>query len=378
MQKHNIYVTKPYLPPIEEYISHIKKVWENQYLTNGGPLAQDFEKKLQEYFGVKHVLYVANGTVALQLAMKALNIKKEIITTPFSFAATVSSIIWEKCTPKFVDINATTYCIDSEKIEEAITKDTEAILPVHIYGIPCDVEKIKAIAKKHNLKVIYDAAHTFGSKMNGKSLVDYGDISIISFHATKLFNTGEGGAIITNDDAIAEEVKQLRNFGMQGESIVNEGINAKNSELHAAVGLTILPHVEEIIEQRKKLSEIYDTYLQELPLIRPVRPEGLKYNYAYYPVIFQNTHIVMQVVETLKQDHIYAKRYFYPSLNTLPYVQYQPCPVSESVAQRVLCLPLYYDLTVKDVKHISRILIDVVQHQEVQLEKNEGVYIHKL
>ena len=256
-----ILVTKPYLPPLEEYQQYISGIWKRQWLTNMGPLANELELRLKDHLHVKHLLFVGNGTIALQMAIKALDLKGEIITTPFSFVATISSIVWEGCTPVFVDINTQSLNIDAAKIEAAITDKTSAILATHIYGNPCEVEAIQQIASKHNLKIIYDAAHCFGVTVNGKSVFEYGDISVCSLHATKLYHSGEGGLIITKDPVLLKKLAYIRNFGFDGpEAFAELGINGKNSELHAAMGLVNLNHIHEIIEKRKLLGTI--SYLQ--------------------------------------------------------------------------------------------------------------------
>ena len=231
-------VTKSFLPPIEDYIEYLKQIWDSNQLTNNGPLVKELEQKLKEYFDVKHLFFVSNGTIAEQIAIKAADLKGDIITTPFSYVATTSSIVWEGCQPVFVDIDPQTLCMNPDLIEDAITEKTTGIIPTHVYGIPCDVEKIQEIAEKHSLKVIYDAAHTFGGKYKGKSIASYGDISFLSFHATKVFHTVEGGAIITNDDELAHKISYMRNFGHNGpEDFWGVGINGNNSEFHAAMGL---------------------------------------------------------------------------------------------------------------------------------------------
>ncbi len=351
-----INVTKTYLPSIEEYQSYIKKIWENGWITNNGPLVIELEKKLKEFLNVSQLIYCGNGTIALQIAIKALELKKEIITTPFSYVATANSILWENCKPVFVDINPQTFCIDADKIEAAITKDTEAILAVHVYGVPCEVEKIEAIANKHNLKVIYDGAHAFGVEVNGKSIFSYGDISTCSFHATKLFHTIEGGAVIANDHLLNEKVVLLRQFGHIYDDYRSIGINGKNSEFHAAMGLCNIKRIDELIEKRKIVCELYDSHLSSLPLQRLSIANNVKYNYAYYPVVFENEKKLIAVMELLKKQNIIPRRYFYPSLNTLPHIQYASCPISENIAPRVLCLPLYADLELEIVENICSII----------------------
>ena len=282
-----INVTKSYMPPLAEYLEYLQRIWASNQLTNNGPLVQELEAKLKEFLGVRHIFFVSNGTIAIQIAIRALALQGEIITTPFSYVATTSSIIWEGCQPVFVDIDPETLNIDPDRIEAAITPRTTAILPVHVYGHPCDVESIHEIAERHRLKVIYDAAHAFGGKYKDQPLANFGDIATLSFHATKLFHTVEGGAIVTNDDDAARRIAYLRNFGHQGpESFQGLGINGKNSELHAAMGLCILPKVPDIIARRRLLCELYDQLLQGSGLKRPRQLAGTHYNYAYYPVLF--------------------------------------------------------------------------------------------
>ena len=336
---------------------YLNQIWSSGQLTNQGPLSQQFEKKTKEYLGVDDFHFVANGTLALQIALKALDITEgEVITTPFSYVATTSAILWERCQPVFVDIEPETFCIDTNKIEAAITNQTKAIMPVHVFGQPCDVEKIDAIAKKHNLKVIYDAAHAFGVEYKGKSLVSYGDISICSFHATKLFHTIEGGAIIARDKAVSEKVEIMRRFGHTGDEHFMLGINAKASEFQAAMGLCNLKYVDENIQKRKQVVEQYDQLLGNRFQAINI-PDGTKYNYAYYPIILDSEAQLLDVLDRLKQINVFPRRYFYPSLNTLPYVEKgQSCPVSEDIALRILCLPLYPGLEAENINKICEVL----------------------
>ena len=352
-----INVTKTYLPPLEDYTGYLKKIWEKGQITNHGPMELELEAKLKKYLGAKHVFFVTNGTVALQLAIKALGLKDEIITTPFSYVATTSSIFWEGCKPIFADINLETLTIDPAEIEKKITPKTTAILATHVYGNPCEVEKIEAIAKNHNLKVIYDAAHAFGVEYKGKGLVNYGDISTLSFHATKLFHTVEGGAVVTNDDDLAFKISYMRNFGHKGqEEFWGLGINGKNSEIHAAMGLAIFPRIEELISRREALSKIYDGLISGTILRRPKILENTKYNFAYYPVIFSSEQSLLKAREELNKADIFPRRYFYPSLNHLGYVGEQEVSVSEEISKKVLCLPLYFELRESEVHTISEII----------------------
>ena len=356
-----INVTKTFLPPFEDYTATLKRAWDKAWLTNNGELVQELETKLKEYLGVKHLLFTNNGTVVLQMAIKAYNITKEIITTPFSYVATTNAILWEGCQPVFVDINNRDFCIDADKIEAAITENTEAILATHVYGLPCEIEKIETIAQKHNLKVIYDGAHAFGCVYKGKSLLSYGDISTCSFHATKIFHTVEGGCIITNDDEVARKLMLYRQFGHIGDDYFSMGINGKNSEFHAAMGLCVLPHIMEIIENRKERAELYNTLLDFTKLTRPASVMLEQYNYAYYPVLFKSEEQLITAKKLLIENNVNPRRYFYPSLNKLPfYDELIDCPISEEVSRKVLCLPLYYDLSLEDVNKISQLIKQVM------------------
>jgi len=353
-----INVTKTYLPPIEEYTSYLKGIWDRSWVTNYGPLFVELEAKLKEYLGIDYLSFCSNGTVALEVALKALEIKEEVITTPFSYVATTNSIIWENCTPVFVDIRKDDLCLDASKIEEKITSKTTAIMAVHVYGYPCDVDAIDVIAKKYNLKVIYDAAHAFGVKYKGKSLLSYGDISTCSFHATKLFHTIEGGAIVSNSTELAKKIKLMTTFGHEGDNYYSVGINGKNSEFHAAIGLCILPKIDDIIKDRKKVSSLYDSNLNfsDFKLTRPQSHFPLEYNYAYYPVIFESEEKVLEIRKLLIENDINTRRYFYPSLNELPFITYDKCEISEDIARRVLSLPLYVDIESEMVMKICNLI----------------------
>ncbi|CAN5443015.1 DegT/DnrJ/EryC1/StrS family aminotransferase [soil metagenome] len=353
-------VTKPYLPQREAYEAYIKSIWQRGWLTNSGPLVLELEAKLSDYLQIPHVLLLNNGTIALQIALKALGIKGDVITTPFSYVATTSSIVWEGCRPVFVDIDPETLNLDAKKIEAAITPRTEAILATHVYGNPCDVEEIAAIAKKHNLKVIYDAAHAFGTIYKGKSLYAYGDISTASFHATKLFHTIEGGAVITENAATSAKMALLRNFGHTSPvSFDGVGINGKVSEFHAAMGLLVLNDIDQIIAKRAELSNRYTEKLVGTALKRPAIFDlaNTSYNHAYYPVIFPNEVSLLKVMQNLEKHEIFTRRYFFPSLNTINYVDNAPCPVSEDFSTRVLCLPLYHTLTIDEVDTIAKLIV---------------------
>ena len=353
-----ITVTKTYLPPIGQYIKYLEKIWESGQVTNHGKFVLALEKKLKRYLDVEHLFFVSNGTIALQIAIKALGLKGEIITTPFSYVASTSSIVWENCKPVFVDINPQTLCIDPTKIVSAITKKTQAILAVHVYGNACNLEEIEKIAKKYKLKVIYDAAHAFGVVYNGTSILNYGDVSALSFHATKVFHTVEGGAIITRNNKLAEKISYMRNFGHKGEeAFFGLGINGKNSEFHAAMGLCVLPKVEQFISMRKEIFDLYKELLQAAPIKTPVIQDGIGYNYSYFPVIFQSEKQLLKVRNHLLKNNIKARRYFYPSLNTLNYVGSFQCPIAEEMARKALCLPMYAVLSKQDVRKIAKLVL---------------------
>ncbi|WP_179348631.1 DegT/DnrJ/EryC1/StrS family aminotransferase [Winogradskyella pacifica] len=354
-----INVTKTFLPEQSEYQAILKRAWDTGWMTNRGVLVKELEDKLKELLNVPNVIAMTNGTLPLQIAIKAMDLSGEIITTPFSYVATASSIAWEGCEPVFVDIHPEYLTIDETKLEEAITSSTTAILATHVFGNPCHVEAIEAIAKKHDLKVIYDAAHCFGVAYKGQSLFNYGDASTCSFHATKVFHTGEGGAVFTKDKELYNTFFAMHNFGHDGpEAFQSIGINAKMSELQGAMGLAVLPYMKKIINARRTICEIYneafkDTELQLLKL----RSET-EWNFSYFPVIFKSEEQLLRVKDALNSAQIFPRRYFYPSLNTLEYVNNVKCPESESIAPRVLCLPMYPGLTISDVNRILTIVIE--------------------
>ena len=352
-------VTKPFLPPQETYLQLVKEIFGRNWLTNNGPLVNQLELNLKEYLDVKHLLFVSNGTIAIQLAIRALDLKGEIITTPFSYVATTSSIVWEHATPVFSDIDPKTLNIDPNEIEKHITERTSGILATHVYGNPCAVEAIQEIADKHQLKVIYDAAHAFGVTHRGKSIFEYGDISTTSFHATKLFHTTEGGAVVTRDPELLRTMAFMRNFGHDGpEKFAGVGINGKNSEFHAAMGICNLPYLPEIISRRKHLCTYYDETLKNLRVTRPECTDPESYNYAYYPVLFESEAVLLEAVALLNQKEIFPRRYFYPTLSNLPYVlNAGDLPVATDIAKRVLCLPLYHELTEAEIDMIARLLL---------------------
>jgi len=353
-----INVTKPFLPPMEEYQAYLKQIWERNWLTNNGPLVNELELRLKELLQVNHLLYLNNGTIALQIAIKALKLKGEIITTPFSYVATTSSIIWEGCTPVFVDIDADSLNIDATKIEAAITADTTAIIATHTYGNPCDIDAIQAIADKYQLKVIYDAAHCFGTKYKGKSVYVYGDISTASFHATKLFHTIEGGAVFTKDPELLKKMAHMRNFGHNGpEDFAEVGINGKNSEVHAAMGLVNLKYVEANAQSRQRQFEKYNEWMKYLKLKTIKLTPDSQSNFSYYPVIFESGKAIAKAIEMLNGHWVYPRRYFYPTLNNLNYVAKCATPVCDMISPKVLCLPMYHTLSMEEIDFICRLLL---------------------
>jgi len=349
-----INVTRTFLPPIEEYQRILSRAWDKRWLTNRGELVLELEAKLKEYLGAGEVIITNNGTVPLQIALKLLGKCGEIITTPFSYVATSAAIVWEGCTPVFVDIDPRYLTIDEKQIEAAITPKTTAILATHVFGNPCAVDEIGAIAKKHGLSVIYDAAHAFGVTYEGRSLFSFGDVSTCSFHATKLFHTGEGGAMFCNDDELRHKLFYSHNFGHNGPlGFHGLGINGKISELQAAMGLAVFPYLEQIIAQRREAVSFYDTDLDPKLQKLELRP-GTTWNYSYYPVIFDSEKKLLRVEKALQDKSIFPRRYFYPSLNTVKYLAGQRMPVSESIAARILCLPLFAGMEAGDLKTIVR------------------------
>ena len=352
----NITVTKPFMPPYADYQNYLAGIWSREWLTNNGPLLNELEIKLKECLSVDNLLFLSNGTVALQTAIRALELEGEIITTPFSYVATTSSIVWEHCEPVMVDICRDTLNIDVKLIEQAITEKTTAILATHVFGNPCDVDAIAIIAKKHNLKVIYDAAHAFGTVHNGKSLLAYGDVSTCSFHSTKLFHTVEGGAVISPHADVSKRMAMMRNFGHSSATDFGDvGINGKNSEFHAAMGLCNIKHVPDILAVRRKLSERYVHNLEGLPVTFQKILAKTEYNHAYFPVVFESEAVLLKLVEFLNLNSIYPRRYFYPSLTKLPYVHGQSASVAEDISRRILCLPLYHTLSLEEVEMICRL-----------------------
>jgi dTDP-4-amino-4,6-dideoxygalactose transaminase len=348
-----INVTKTFFPPLEEYQEQLQRIWKNQWLTNRGELVLELEEKLKSYLQVSNILIMNNGTIPIQIALKILGNQGEIITTPFSYVATTAAIVWENCTPIFVDIHPEYLTIDETKIEAAITSKTSCILATHVFGNPCNIEAIESIAKKHNLKVIYDAAHCFGVTYKGKSIFEYGDLSTCSFHATKLFHTGEGGALFTKDPNLFHQCFYSHNFGHNGPiDFYGLGINGKISELQAAMGLAVLPYMDLILSGRKKVVEYYNEHLDWSKLTPLHLREETNWNFSYFPVLFETEEALKQTQKKLNNIQIFPRRYFYPSLNKVCYIQSKSLVVSESVASRILCLPLYYGLLKENLETI--------------------------
>ncbi|WP_277640153.1 DegT/DnrJ/EryC1/StrS family aminotransferase [Wolinella succinogenes] len=340
-----INVTKTYLPNKEKYKKYIDEIYENGWLTNNGPLVQKLEKRLAEYLGVKNIVLVSNGTIALEIAYRTLDIKGFAITTSFSFVATTSSLVTNNILPIFADIDHRSFNLNPANIEKLITPNTSVIVPVHVFGNACEVEKIEQVAKKHNLKVIYDAAHAFDVKYKGTSILNYGDISTLSFHATKLFHTIEGGALIINDDELVQKARYLINFGIKNaEEIPHLGTNAKMNEFEAAMGLCMLDDIEKIKEKRKI---IYQTYQQELNGVVEFQEQNANAteNYSYFPVVFKDEEELLKVQKALNDKQVFPRRYFYPSLDTLTYIEpKQECKISRDISKKILCLPIYAEL----------------------------------
>jgi dTDP-4-amino-4,6-dideoxygalactose transaminase len=352
-----INVTQTFFPPLEEYQKQLERVWKNKWLTNRGELILELEEKLKEYLSVSNILVMNNGTIPIQIALKLMGNRGEIITTPFSYVATTAAIVWENCTPVFVDIHPEYLTIDETKIEAAITDKTTCILATHVFGNPCNIEAIELIAKKHNLKVIYDAAHCFGIQYNGKSIFEYGDVSTCSFHATKLFHTGEGGAIFCQDESLRKKIYYSHNFGHNGPlDFHGLGINGKISELQAAMGLAVLPYMPEILEGRKRAVDFYLKNLNFDSIIPMKIREKTSWNNSYFPVVFESEAVMLKVQEALNSNAVFPRRYFYPSLSSLNYVSEQSTPISDSIAQKILCLPLYPTLKLNELELISTII----------------------
>ena len=350
-----LHVTKSFLPEIKEYISLLEKVWANGQLTNDGPLVLELERKLAEFLEVEHFLYVSNGTIALQLAIKALALEGDVITTPFSYCATTTSLIWEHCNPIFADISPTSLTCERTQIERVLTNGTKGILTTHVYGNCADLIDQEKLAYDNQIPIIYDGAHAFGVRHQGKSIFNYGTISTCSFHATKIFHTIEGGAVITKDKAIADKIRGIRSFGHKGDHYFAAGINGKNSEFHAAMGLVNLNHFPQIMAHRKYASELYEAHLPEVIECLAWNIDNSR-NYSYFPVIFPSEESLIKTLRTLNNAQIFPRRYFYPALNEMPYLTYQSCPIAEDIAKRIVCLPLSAEISSEDILRICSII----------------------
>ncbi len=362
-----ITVTQPCLPPLDEFIPYLQQIWDNKWLTNDGPLHEQLEKELADYLGVKYLSLFANGTLALITALQALNITGEVITTPFSFVATTHSLWWNKITPVFVDIEPEYLNLDPTKIEAAITPRTTAIMPVHVYGNPCKMDEIQVIADKHGLKVIYDAAHAFGVKKDNISILNQGDLSVLSFHATKVFSTIEGGAIICHTPEMKHHIDNLKNFGFRDETVVEEpGINAKLNEVQAAFGLLQLKYIDGFIAKRKEITELYQTLLKDVTGIHYLLDmEDITLGYSYFPILIDEKVYGMSrnaLYDKLKENNIFTRRYFYPLISNFePYKQLPSSvptnlPIATFAADQVLCLPIYVELNSNVVCNICTLI----------------------
>ena len=354
-----INVTKTYLPNKEKYKKYIDEIYDNGWITNNGPMVRLLEKRLADYLGVRNIVLVSNGTVALEVAYRILGIQGDVITTPFSFVATTSSLITNRLNPIFADIDAQKLNIDPRNIEKIITPNTSAIVPVHVFANACEVEKIDTLAKKHNLKVVYDAAHAFGVQYKGESLLNYGDISTLSFHATKIFHSIEGGALIINDDSLVEKARYLINFGIKNtEEIPELGTNAKMNEFEAAMGLCVLDDMQELNGKRQIVYEFYKKELEGFVKFQEQNKDSTQ-NHSYFPIILESEKQLKKIEKALNLKDIFPRRYFYPSLDTLDYIQpTQFCEVSRGIASKILCLPMYADLQVNQQRNIIETLIN--------------------
>ncbi len=362
----DIYVTQPYLPELKDFIPYLEQIWDNKVLTNGGPFHQQLEEKLCEYLGVKHISLFCNGTLALVTALQSLRITGEVITTPYSFVATAHSLLWNGIKPVFVDIDPYTMNIDPTKIEAAITPSTTAILAVHCYGHPCDVDAIQKIADTYNLRVIYDAAHAFAVENEQGSILNYGDLSVLSFHATKVFNTFEGGAIVCHDAKTKKRIDQLKNFGFVDEvTVVAPGINGKMSEINAAFGVLQLEHMDKVLDRRKAIDVFYREQLQDVQGIHFItHTNETKSNFSYFPITVEPDYPIGrdELYANLRDEQIFARRYFYPLISQFPMYRGLPSanrdnlPNADKVASKIICLPIYPDLEISDCQRVIQII----------------------
>jgi len=371
-----ILVTKTALPPLEEYVAYLEKIWATAYVTNNGPLLRELEDRVRARLQAPHLWIVNNGTTALQLALHAANVSGDVLTTPFSFLATTGAVLWEHCRPVFVDIEPRYLTIDPTKLEAALTPRTTAILATHVYGFPCAVDALAEFARAHGLKLIYDAAHTFGCELNGRPLATYGDVSCLSFHATKIFHMIEGGAVIINgDDVLAERVKLMRAFGQWGDTFRCEGINGKSSEIHAAMGLCMLPRVDAIIAERREQVMLYHELLagSGIRLLRPPE-ENFRHNYSYCPIVLPHELPAPVAIEALGTFGIRARRYFYPPLNRLSYLPAtNDCPIAEDIAERVLCLPVSCAVTPAVQHRVADVLLGALAQARRRVASSDAI-----
>ena len=361
MSERPLHVTRTFLPPRADYERFMERVWANNHVTNSGELMLELETRLADWLGVPALLLTANGTLALQLAIRALGLSGEIITTPYSYVASTNAILWEHCEPVFVDIDPTDMCLDPQKVEAAITSQTTGILAVHVYGNPCRHDELAAIADRHGLRLIYDGAHGFGTRVDGSSILRWGDVSTLSLHATKLYHTVEGGAVIARNVDTAQRLYQLRAFGHYGDDYQGLGINAKMSEMHAAMGLALLPHADDLLRRRRELHTLYDEALGGLDLTKPLRTDGVDHNHAYYPVLLPAEVSRDDVLACLAQEGIHPRKYFWPALNRLPHHTGAPCPVAEDAVERVLCLPLFHEMRDDEVARVCHHLREALK-----------------
>lgn len=376
--RENIFVTSPLMPPLEEFIPYLEQIWQSKHLTNSGPFHQQLESALADYLGIKHLSLFSNGTLALLTALQALRVKGEVITTPYSFVATAHTILWNSLKPVFVDIDPVTCNMDPAKIEAAITPETTAILPVHCYGIPCNVHEIQRIADMYDLRVIYDSAHAFGVKERGESILKHGDLSILSFHATKVFNTIEGGAIICQDAKMKKRIDDLKNFGFANETtVVATGINGKMNEVQAAFGMLQLKHIDEALNKRKVIYDYYLKKIVDIPGIELLEKTAeVEWNYAYAPVFVKQSCPCTrdELYENLKLHGIFTRRYFFPLISEFPMYRGLPSaqpglmPVAERISSSVLCLPIFPTLTLDEVERIVDIIREQIGNHHFSIE----------
>lgn len=366
-----IYVTKPFLPPLEEFLPYLEDIWKEKWLTNNGKYHQTLEEKLRDYLGVKHLSLFSNGTLALLTALQTLRITGEVITTPYSFVATTHALWWNNITPVFVDIEPETFNINPDKIEAAITPKTSAILPVHVYGNPCNLNRLREIAEVYGLRIIYDACHAFGVKVNDVSVLNFGDLSVLSFHATKVYTTFEGGAIICHDEATKKRIDYLKNFGFANETtVVGPGINAKMNEFQAALGLLQLKYIDKSIEKRKHIANFYRNNLKDIKGIKYLNDiEGVRHNYQYFPILVDKFEYGIdrdKLYEIFKENNIYTRRYFYPLISHFPIYRNlgsakpSNLPVAEETTKKILCLPIYSDLTEEE----ANLVVDIIRRNK--------------